>query len=95
MLDFSRPWPALQQLGYRQRCEAILEAIDWMTNGQDLPSDVELVFLASLENWAAAHGDVDALASAWALRKLISAQIASPAVLGSPLQPKEKRPQTG
>ena len=66
-----RRWPALAQPGHLERCQAILDAIVWMTEAEDLPTAIELVYLGTLENWAAARGDVDAIASAWALRKYL------------------------
>jgi hypothetical protein len=64
-------WPVLGRPGYLERCEAILEAIVYVTDGEDIPAAVELVYLAIDENWRAAHGDVYAIASAWALRTLL------------------------
>jgi hypothetical protein len=64
-------WPCLSQPGYRERCEAILEAITWITEGEDVPSVIELVFLANDQNWLAAHGDPYAIASAWAIRDFV------------------------
>ncbi|HSS09089.1 MAG TPA: hypothetical protein VLL25_04335 [Acidimicrobiales bacterium] len=64
-------WPILEQPGYRERCQAILDAIIWMTDGDDLPTAIELVYLAIDDNWTLAEGDVDAIGSAWALRHLI------------------------
>lgn len=58
----------MQEPGFLERCQAILDAIDWATNGDDIPSAIELVYLAIPENWQAARGDVDAIAAGWALR---------------------------
>jgi hypothetical protein len=64
-------WPVLKRQGYEERCQAILEAIVWITDSEDLPTAIELVYLAIDENWQAAHEDVFAIASAWALRDLV------------------------
>ena len=64
-------WPAMQEPGFLARCQAILEAIEWATDGDDIPTAIELVYLAIPENWDAAGGDVDAIASCWALRRFI------------------------
>jgi hypothetical protein len=42
-----------------------------VTDAEDLPTAIELVYLAIEENWSAAHEDVFAIASAWALRNLV------------------------
>jgi hypothetical protein len=54
------------------RAEAILEAIVWAADGDDIPSAIELVFLANDDNWTAAHGEADAIASRWLLRRQIA-----------------------
>jgi hypothetical protein len=51
------------------RAQTILEAIVWATDGDDIPTVIELVFLANDDNWRAAGGDPDAIASRWALRR--------------------------
>ena len=61
-------WPAMLDAGFLERCQAILDAINWATDGDDIPSAIELVYLAVPDNWGAAGGDVDAIASCWALR---------------------------
>ena len=53
------------------RAEAILEAIVWATDGEDIPTAIELVFLANDDNWVAAHGDADTIAARWALRRFL------------------------
>jgi len=62
-------WPQLLEDGLRERAEVILEAIVYATDGADIPTAIELAFLATLDNWQAAGGDPDALASMWALRR--------------------------
>lgn len=60
------------------RAMAILEAIIWTNDGDDIPNAIELIFLANPDNWAAAHGDPNAIAARWALRHYTEQGIAQP-----------------
>jgi hypothetical protein len=61
-------YEACRTPGLLERAEAILEAILYVTDGDDIPSAVELACLALDTNWDAAHGDPDTIATHWALR---------------------------